>query len=119
MKKTLVLGATDNPDRYAYIAIKKLQKYNHEVVPVGIKDGEVGGLKILKGNPDVKDVDTVTLYVGTRNLHHYFDYIIGLKPKRIIFNPGTEHPELEKLAEKNGIETVQGCTLVMLSMGNY
>lgn len=119
MKKTLVLGATDNPDRYAYIAIKKLQKYNHEVVPVGIKEGEVGGLKILKGTPDVKDVDTVTLYVGTRNLHNYFDYIIGLKPKRIIFNPGTEHPVLEKLAEKNGIETIQGCTLVMLSMGSY
>jgi uncharacterized protein len=119
MKKTLVLGATDNPARYAFLAVNKLVRYNHPVVPVGIRDGEVAGLKILKGRPEVKDIDTVTLYVGTRNLPPYFDYIIGLKPKRIIFNPGTENNELEKLAKDNGIEAVEGCTLVMLSTGEY
>lgn len=119
MKKTLVLGATDNPSRYAYLAVNKLLRYNHPVVPVGIRDGEVGGIRIMKGQPEVQDVDTVTLYVGTRNLPPYFDYIIGLKPKRIIFNPGTENDDLERLARESGIETVEGCTLVMLSTGEY
>lgn len=118
-KKTLVLGATPNPDRYAYIATKRLLRYNHPVVLVGIKEGEIEGHKILTGTPHIDGVDTVTLYVGTRNLSPYFDYILGLKPKRIIFNPGTEHGELIRRAHENGIETEIGCTLVMLSAGGY
>lgn len=119
MKKTVVLGATDNPDRYAYKAIHRLLNHGHEVVPVGIKKGVVGGLEILNEKPQVEGVDTVTLYVGSRNLPEWYEYIIGLNPKRIIFNPGTENAELERLANSKGIKTVEGCTLVMLSIGQY
>jgi uncharacterized protein len=119
MKKTVVLGATDNPARYAYLAVQKLRRYGHEVVPVGLKEGEIEGLRILKGQPEVGGVDTVTLYVGTRNQAPLYDYIIKLNPKRIIYNPGTENPELERIAEEKGIENVIGCTLVMLSTGEY
>src|SRR4051794_5629750 len=119
MKKTIVLGATPDSTRYAYKAAHMLDRYGYDFVPVGIKKGELAGKPILNGNPSVDDVHTVTLYVGTRNLPPLFDYIIGLKPKRIIFNPGTEHDELISLAKKNGIEPVLGCTLVMLSTGDY
>lgn len=119
MKKTLVLGATTNPDRYAYIATKKLLRYNHPVVLVGQREGEIAGEKILTGTPSIDEVDTITLYVGVRNLPPFFDYIIGLKPKRVLFNPGTENPDLIRLCKENGIEIEIGCTLVMLSAGTY
>lgn len=119
MKKTLVLGATPNPDRYAYLATVKLRSYGHEVVPVGIKKGMIGGLEILNGRPVPEDIDTVTLYLGPERQREYYEYILSLKPKRIIFNPGTENDELADLAKANGIETVEACTLVMLSIGNY
>ncbi|MEQ1745419.1 MAG: CoA-binding protein [Saprospiraceae bacterium] len=119
MKKTLVLGATPNPDRYAYRAIHALQRHGHEVVPVGIRPGEVAGLSILQGQPDVPNVDTVTLYIGPERQPAYYDYLLALRPKRIIFNPGTENPDLEQLALKAGIETDEACTLVMLATGQY
>lgn len=118
-KKTLVLGASTNPDRYAYKAVCKLVKHNHPVVAVGLKEGEIGDVKIKTGFPEEKGIDTVTLYVGPQNQPGFYDYIIGLHPKRIIFNPGTENPEFEKLARKNNIETEQACTLVMLSTDQY
>lgn len=119
MKKTLVLGATSNPARYAYLAVMKLQRFGHEVVPLGNRTGEVDGLSILVGTPALENIDTVTLYLGAPRQVQYYDYILSLHPKRIIFNPGAENPELEDLAEANGIETVEGCTLVMLSIGAY
>lgn len=119
MKKTVVLGATNNPERYAYLAVQRLLRHGHEVVPVGIRAGQVEGLEILNGMPEVEDVDTVTLYVGPERQAAYYDYILSLQPKRIVFNPGTENPELMQMAEQQGIETVEGCTLVMLSVGNY
>lgn len=119
MKKTLVLGATPNPERYAYLATMRLAKYGHEVVPVGIRKGEIEGIQIIEGKPAVDSVDTVTLYVGEARQPEYYDYILSLQPKRIIFNPGTENPELMRLAQEQGIETVEGCTLVMLSIGAY
>ena len=119
MKKTLVLGATTNPERYAYLATQRLVKHGHEVVPVGIKTGEIEGLTILHGQPAVPEVDTVTLYLGPERQREYYNYILSLQPKRIIFNPGTENPELVQLAEKHDIEVVEGCTLVMLSIGTY
>lgn len=117
--KTLVLGATPNPARYAFIATKKLLRYGHEVVPVGIKQGEIEGLEILGIKDRVKDIDTITLYVGPQNQPFWYDYILSLNPRRIIFNPGTENPELERKAKENGIQTLHHCTLVMLSMGGY
>lgn len=119
MKKTLVLGATPNPERYAYLATMRLHKHGHETVLVGIKSGQIDGVDIQEGMPDVPNVDTVTLYVGPGRQPEYYDYMLSLQPKRIIFNPGTENPELAKLAQAQGIETVEGCTLVMLSIGAY
>lgn len=120
MKKTLVLGASPKPYRYAYTATQRLLAKGHEVIPVGISDEKTaGGLPILKGMPDVTDVDTITLYLRASRQEKYYEYILGLMPSRIIFNPGTENPELLRLAQAQGIETVIGCTLVMLSVGHY
>ncbi len=117
--KTLVLGATDNPDRYAYRAIHQLKRHGHEVVPVGIRKGQVAGIDIHTDRPAEAGIDTVTLYVGPQNQPAWYDYILSLKPRRIIFNPGTENPELEQKAQAAGIYTEEACTLVMLSVGQY
>ena len=117
--KTLVLGATDNPDRYAYRAVHSLKNHGHEVVPVGIRRGEVAGLPIHTNRPQEAGIDTVTLYVGPQNQPGWYDYIRGLQPRRILFNPGTENPELEALAQQQGIRTEEACTLVLLSTGQY
>ena len=119
MKTTLILGATPNSSRYAYLAAERLTAHGHEIIPVGIKEGRVQGKEILHGKPDVPEVDTVTLYVGPQHQPDYYDWIIRVAPKRIIFNPGTENPELMKLARENGIEVVRGCTLVMLAGGSF
>lgn len=120
MKKTLILGATPNPERYAYKATVKLAKHGHEVVPVGIKKGEIEGHEILTNSPTPTDIDTVTLYVGPARQKEYYDYVVNqIHPKRIIFNPGTENPELKKLAEEKGIATEEACTLVLLSIDKY
>jgi uncharacterized protein len=119
MKKTIVLGATPDTSRYAYLAANKLARYGHEIINVGIKKGEVAGVPIEKPEYIHSDVDTITMYVGTRNQQPLYSYILNTCPKRIIFNPGTENSELELLAEQKGIETVLGCTLVMLSTGEY
>lgn len=118
-KKTLVLGASTNPSRYSFLAINKLLANGHPVVGVGRDTGNVGGVEITKETPAMDDVDTVTLYLNPRNQEPYHDYILSLKPKRVIFNPGTENEELEEKLEANGIEPVIGCTLVLLSTGQY
>ena len=121
MKRTVIIGATTNPARYAYIAARMLTDYNHEIVPVGLKEGEVFGKEILDilEKPPVKDVDTVTLYIGPQRQPEYYNYILDMKPRRIIFNPGTENEVLEKMAEARGIEVIYGCTLVMLRSHQY
>ncbi len=120
MKKTLILGASTNPNRYSNIATLRLAKNGHEVFPVGLRDGKIGGHTILINTPIIEDIDTVTLYVGQKNQPEYYDYILNdIKPKRIIFNPGTENDELVALAQKQGIETEISCTLVLLSIGDY
>ena len=118
-RKTVVIGASDNTERYSYLAVLNLYKGGHEVEAVGIKEGEVDGIKIQTGFPEIKDVDTVTIYVGAKNQPSWYDYILSLKPNRIIFNPGAENPEFEKIASEKGIEVTVACTLVMLSIGNY
>jgi len=119
MKKTVVLGATPNPERYAYLATQRLAKYGHEVVPVGLKKGTIAGIEIQQGEPALDGVNTITLYMGAERQRPIYDYILSLQPKRIIFNPGAENPELANLAREQGVETVEGCTLVMLSIGVY
>lgn len=120
MKRTLILGASSNPERYAYKATMRLAENSHPVFPVGLRAGEIGNHQILTDTPIIENIDTITLYVGAQNQPVYYDYILNqIKPKRIIFNPGTENPELEKLAQEQGIETEVACTLVLLSIGNY
>ncbi len=116
---TLILGASTSPDRYAYKAARMLTSHGHEIVPVGIHEGEVFGKKILNNKEVQPGVDTVTLYVSPRNQKEWYDYIVKTKPKRVIFNPGTENEELRDLAEKNGIQTEEACTLVLLTLGQY
>ena len=118
-KKTVVLGASNNPSRYSYVAVNRLLQHGHEVVPVGVKKGSVAGINILNNQPEVLNVHTVTLYMRDEIQKPLYDYIFSLNPKRIIFNPGTENEELEQLAKSKGIETIEACTLVMLSVGNY
>ncbi|CAN5173551.1 CoA-binding protein [soil metagenome] len=118
-RKTVVIGASENTERYSNKAVRSLLQHGKEVVAVGLKEGVIEGVKILKGNPVIENVDTVSLYVGPAHQPAMYNYILSLKPKRIIFNPGTENPEFEKLAQENGIETTEACTLVLLSIGNY
>jgi uncharacterized protein len=118
-KKTLVMGASPNPERYAYLAVNRLRKHGHEVVAYGNRAGHVADVDIQTELPHPEAVDTVTMYMNAQRQTAYHDYILGLHPKRIVFNPGAENPELVALAEAQGIETVEGCTLVMLSIGNY
>ena len=117
--KTLVLGASENPDRYSNKAILKLLAKGEEVVAIGKKAGNVNGVKIETEPVQSDDVETVTLYLNPTNQIPYYDYILSLKPKRIIFNPGTENDDLERMAARLGINVLESCTLVMLSTGQY
>lgn len=120
-KKTVIIGASNNPGRYAQIAARMLKEYEHPIVPVGIHGGEAYGEPILdmKLKPAIADVDTITLYLSPKNQKEWYDYLLLLKPKRIIFNPGTENNELMAMAREKNIESVIGCTLVMLRTGQY
>lgn len=119
MPKTLVMGASPNPSRYAHMAVLRLLKHNHEVEAVGLRSGDIDGVQIQKGTPKISDVHTITMYVGKRNQVPLYDYIMSLNPKRVIFNPGAENSELETKLTEQGVEVVRACTLVMLSSGEY
>lgn len=118
-KPTVVIGASPNNDRYSYKATISLQKHLHTVYPIGIRKGTINGLEIITDKPLLENIDTVTLYVGLDNQPAWIDYILSLKPKRIIFNPGTENPDFEALAQSKGIKTEEACTLVLLSINQY
>jgi predicted CoA-binding protein len=118
-KKTLVLGASGNPSRYSFLAMNRLKAHKHPVVAVGRRETEVAGIRVSKSPVVEEGVDTVTLYLNPTHQKEYYDYILDLQPKRIIFNPGTENPELMKMAKEKGIEPVVACTLVMLATGQY
>ena len=118
-KKTLVLGASENPDRYANKAIRALRKKGHPVVAVGLRNGKVMDVDIVKEKPESDNIDTITLYLSAKNQKGYYDYILSLNPKRIIYNPGAENEELEALAEENGIENMEACTLVLLATNQF
>ncbi len=116
---TLVLGATPNPDRYSYKATSLLVDKGHEVYAFGIKKGEIKSTPITHEWPSKGSIDTVTLYLGPEAQKAYYNDIINLQPRRIIFNPGTENPTLESLANQHGIQTMEACTLVLLTTGQY
>ncbi len=118
-KKTLVIGASENPARYSNLAIHRLKNYQHPVVAIGNRTGVVAGIPIGTEKLKLDEIDTVTLYLNPTLQKEYYDYIISLHPKRIIFNPGTENDELAELALQQGIKPVEACTLVLLSTGQY
>ena len=118
-KKTLVLGASSNPDRYSYLAVNKLAAHNHDVVAIGKRKGTVANVEIDTEQKPLSDIDTVTLYLNPANQKPYYNYILSLNPKRIIFNPGAENDELYTLAKQKGIKVMEACTLVLLSTGQY
>ncbi|QIL40192.1 CoA-binding protein [Pedobacter sp. HDW13] len=119
MNKTLIIGASPNPSRYSYKAAHMLKRFNHDIINVGIKQGSVAGVEIEKPGQIHTDIDTITLYIGPALQAQYHDYIVATKPKRVIFNPGTENAELEELLIEHNIEPVEACTLVLLSTGQY
>lgn len=118
-KSTLVIGGSIKPERYSNKAIKKLIEHGHKVFSIGLRPGEVEGVSLQQGKPDFKGIDTVTMYVGPAHQSEYFNYIINLSPKRVIFNPGTENKEFAETLKANDIEVVEHCTLVMLDYGLF
>lgn len=119
MKKTLIVGASTNPARYAYLVANKLVRKGYPIVNVGRKKGKVAGADIEDMDHIHTDIDTITLYVGPKNQSIYYDYILQTKPKRVIFNPGTENEDFRQKLDEVGIETVEACTLVMLNTEQY
>lgn len=119
MKPTLVIGASEKPERYSNMAVKLLQSYNHTVYAIGNKEGTINDVKIHKEKNHFADINTVTLYLNAINQKPYLDYILSLKPQRIIFNPGAENEELQTLAKQHNIETLEACTLVLLRTNQY
>ena len=117
--QTLVLGASPNPERYSYQACVSLQKNGYNVIPFGQRKGNINGVEIITAQTLISKAHTITVYLNPINQKQYYDLIIKLKPKRIIFNPGTENPELEYIADKAGIQIVEACTLVMLATHSY
>nr|WP_299383925.1 CoA-binding protein [Allomuricauda sp.] len=119
MVKTLVFGASLNPSRYSNLAIHRLVENNHETMAFGVKEGTVSEVQIKTKLDDFQNVDTITLYLNPARQKEYYQDILDLKPKRVIFNPGTENPEFVKILEEHGIMAENSCTLVLLATGQY
>jgi len=119
-KKTLVIGASPNPVRYSNAAVKELVRFNCPVEALGLRKNSIENIEIKTGFPKLDDVHTITMYVGPKNQSRYYNYILDeIKPKRIIFNPGTENAELLNMAVERGVEVVEDCTLMMLAHGSF
>ncbi|MCO5285378.1 MAG: DCC1-like thiol-disulfide oxidoreductase family protein [Chitinophagaceae bacterium] len=119
IKKTLVLGASENPERYSNKAIHRLREKGHEVIAIGRKKGRVADVDITTERPLIKNLDTVTMYLNPAHQDEYLDYLLSLKPRRIIFNPGAENPALEARIQDEGIAPIEACTLVLLSTNQF
>jgi predicted CoA-binding protein len=118
-KKTLVLGASSKPEKYSYKAVSLLVEKGHTVLAIGQNTGEIAGVKIYTKAIPVKNIDTITLYLNPARQRDYYNYIIEAKPKRVIFNPGTENPEFFQLLELNNIRAEVACTLVLLTTNQF
>lgn len=117
--RVLVLGASENPDRYSNRAIHMLLQEGFDVLAIGNRVGKVDSVVIHKDAVPFENVHTITMYLGAPNQKGYYDYILSLKPKRVIFNPGAENAELQPILAANGIAFEEACTLVMLGMGVF
>jgi predicted CoA-binding protein len=118
-EKILVIGASEKTERYSNKAIRMLRKYHYEVVAIGNKAGKIEDVSFGIEKIAFYNIDTVTLYIGEKHQAAYYDYVLSLNPKRIIFNPGTENDAFEKMAKANNIQCLEACTLVMLSTGQF
>lgn len=126
IKPTVVLGVSLKPHRYSHLAVHRLKKYNHPILPVGLRSGEVAGEEVItfhdafaKAEDHKNKFDTVTLYLSPKRQDQYMAYVVSLQPKRVIFNPGTENPEFYKLLKENNIDFEVACTLVLLGTNQY
>lgn len=117
--KTLVIGAVENPDRYSFKATMSLLRHEISVIPLGIRKGSIGGVSIETEKLPFEGIHTVTLYINPALQENYKDYIYSLHPTRVIFNPGTENPAYEAELKAKGIEALEACTLVLLSIDEY
>ncbi len=117
-KPTLILGASEKPNRISFQAASQLIDRGEEVFLIG-RGKEVNGVRINKGLIDIENLDTISLYLNAQRQREYYDYIFGLNPKRVIFNPGAENAELMELLTKGGILSENACTLVLLTIGSY
>jgi len=118
-KKTLIIGATTKPERAAFRAIGMLVENGHSVLALGQNAGEVAGIKINTKAIPIKNIDTISLYINPTRQRDYYNYIVEAKPKRVLFNPGTENPEFYQLLELNNIKFEAACTLVLLTLNKY
>lgn len=119
IKKTLVLGASDNPTRYSYLAINRLRASGHPVEGIGREKMRVADIDVDRLKKPFQNIDTVTIYLNPERQKEYYDYILSLHPKRLIFNPGAENKELFEIAKAANIQTMEACTLVLLSTGQF
>jgi predicted CoA-binding protein len=119
VKNTLVFGASLKPYSYSYVAIKRLVEAGENVLAFGLREGRVAGVKIETSFGSFREVDTVTLYMNPKRQVDFYETILSLKPRRVIFNPGTENPEFYDLLAAADIEVDIACTLVLLSIGRY
>lgn len=119
IKKTLVLGGSSNPTRYSYLAISKLREHNHPVLAIGKRPAQVADVAIVQEMKTVPELDTVTIYLNKENQKNYYDFVVTQHPRRVIFNPGAENPEFEKILANQGIQVLEACTLVLLGTGQY
>lgn len=118
-KKTIVLGASANPDRYSFLAINRLREHNHPVIAVGKRPAQVADVQVQVKTAEIPDLDTVSIYLNKDNQKNYYDYILSQHPRRVIFNPGAENPEFEMILADKGIKVLEACTLVLLATGQY
>lgn len=116
---TLIIGASENPERYSNKAANVLVNKGYPIKLLGKVKGKIGNIPIATGFPKVKNIDTVTLYLNQGNQVPYYQYIIDLKPRRVIFNPGAENPEFQNLLNAHNIANEEACTLVLLSLNAY
>lgn len=119
MKKTLIIGASKNPERYSYKAAERLLAYHHDIEMLGLRADTIFDRTIDTERKQYTDLDTVTMYLGPQRQADYYDYIVSLQPKRVIFNPGTENPEFENILSQNNIKSEIACTLVLLATDQY
>jgi predicted CoA-binding protein len=119
MKKTVVIGASPNPERYSFKAIQALVQNGYETIALGLREGSVAGINIQRNTANTSQIDTVTLYVGAAHQSEWQETILALSPKRVVFNPGTENPEFEDLLRSKGIAIEHACTLVLLATNQY